>query len=213
MKLQLWLCALLLTPIFLLHAEDAAPVRINARLMEMPSVSATQIAFVYAGDIWIAPREGGAAVRLSSPRGLETFPRFSPDGSQIAFSGNYEGNTDIYVMPVNGGEPRRITHHSSPDRMLTWLPDGRSLLFASEMASFTSRVGQLYQVPATGGLPQKLPVPYGEFGAISPDGKLLAYTTVLDRFRNMETLPRRHGAGHLAFQSGRRLRRKHHPQR
>ncbi len=182
MKVLTAAAAILLAITFSTRAEEGAPVRINARLMQMPSVSATQIAFVYAGDIWIAPREGGAAVRLSSPRGLETFPRFSPDGSQIAFSGNYEGNTDIYVMPVNGGEPLRVTHHGSPDRMLAWFPDGRSILYASEMASFTSRVGQLYQVPATGGLPQKLPVPYGEFGAVSPDGKLLAYTTVSTDF-------------------------------
>ena len=100
-------------------AEEAqSPVWIDARMMQQPAVSATQIAFVYAGDIWIVPKEGGNAVRLSSPRGAEQFPRFSPDGRQIAFSANYEGNTDIYVMPVTGGEPRRVTHHGAPDRML-----------------------------------------------------------------------------------------------
>lgn len=165
-----------------LGLEPDASTRINARLMQMPSVSAKQIAFVYAGDIWVAPKEGGAAVRLSSPRGMETFPRFSPDGTQIAFSGNYEGNTDIYVIPASGGEPLRITHHGAPDRMLGWYPDGKSLLFASEMASFTSRVGQIYKVSATGGLPEKLPIAYGEFGAISPDGKKLAFTTVSTDF-------------------------------
>src|SRR5215204_5759311 len=75
-----------------LRAQDP-PARINARLMQMPAVSQDRIAFVYAGDIWIAPKEGGQAIRLSSPRGVEQFPRFSPDGSKIAFSGNYEGNT------------------------------------------------------------------------------------------------------------------------
>ncbi len=157
-------------------AEPAA--LIDARMMQMPAVSATQIAFVYAGDIWIAPKAGGNAVRLSSPRGLEQFPRFSPDGAQIAFSGNYEGNVDIYTMPVTGGEPRRITHHGARDRMLGWYPDGGAILFASQMESFTERAHQLFKVPATGGLPEKLPVPYGEFGAISPDGKLLAYTPI-----------------------------------
>lgn len=164
-------------------AADAPPSKqISARLMQMPAVSAHHIAFVYAGDIWIAPKTGGPAFRLSSPRGSESFPRFSPDGELLAFSGNYEGNTDIYVMPVTGGDPRRITHHGAPDRMLGWFPDGKSLLFQSEMASFTSRVGQLYQVDANGGLPRKLPVPYGEFGAISPDGKWLAYTPISTDF-------------------------------
>jgi tricorn protease len=122
-------------------------------------------------------------VRLSSPRGAEQFPRFSPDGRQIAFSANYEGNTDIYVMPVTGGEPRRVTHHGAPDRMLGWYADGKSLLIQSTMEAFTNRVGQLFRVPAEGGLPEKLPVPYGEFGAVSPDGKKLAYTTLSTEFR------------------------------
>src|SRR5947209_14364793 len=90
---------------------------IDARMMRYPDVSATQIAFVYAGDIWVAPKSGGAALRLSSPRGEETFPRFSPDGAQIAFSGNYDGNTDLYVVPTTGGLPKRLTYHGAPDRM------------------------------------------------------------------------------------------------
>jgi tricorn protease len=158
-------------------AADAPP-RIDARMLQTPAVSATQIAFVYAGDIWIAPKAGGEAVRLSTPRGSEQFPRFSPDGTRLAFSGNYEGDTDLYSIPVNGGEPRRLTHHGANDRMLGWYPDGQSILFASKMESFTERVNQLYKVAAAGGLPQRLPVPYGEFGAISPDGKRLAYTMI-----------------------------------
>ncbi|MCE9611002.1 MAG: PDZ domain-containing protein [Chthoniobacter sp.] len=163
-------------------AQDAGPGPINARLMQMPAVSQTQIAFIYAGDIWIAPKTGGAAVRLSSPRGAESFPRFSPDGTQLAFSGNYDGNGDVYVMPVTGGEPRRITHHGASDRVLGWYPDGKALLFASQMLSFTERASQLFKVSSAGGMPEKLPVPYGEFGAISPDGKLLAYTPISTDF-------------------------------
>src|SRR5437763_16897852 len=98
---------------------------IDARMMRYPDVSATQIAFVYAGDIWVAPKTGGAALRLSSPRGEETFPRFSPDGTEIAFSGNYERNTDIYVVPSTGGLPRRPTHHGQPARITGWDPDGQ----------------------------------------------------------------------------------------
>ena len=170
--------ALLSAPAF--TAEN--PLRIDARMMQMPAVSATQIAFVYAGDIWIVPKAGGAAARLSSPRGTEQFPRFSPDGAEVAFSGNYEGNVDLYVMPVGGGEPRRVTHHGASDRMLGWYPDGKALLFASRMEAFTERANQLFKVGASGGLPVRLPMPYGEFGAISPDGRKVAYTTIETSF-------------------------------
>lgn len=164
-------------------AQDAAPpAPVDARLMRMPAVSKTQIAFVYAGDIWLAPKAGGTALRISSPRGDEQFPRFSPDGTRLAFNGNYDGNTDIYVMPVIGGEPRRVTFHGGSDRLLGWTPDGRGLLFTSQRASFTTRVGQIYQVSAEGGMPEKLPVAYGEFGALSPDGKTLAYTPISTDF-------------------------------
>src|SRR5690606_2406663 len=98
---------------FALESPDDA--RVNARMLQMPAVSATPIAFVYSGDIWIAPKQGGTAIRLSSPKGTESSPRCSPDGTKLAFSGNYEGNEDIYVMPVRGGEPRRVTHHGAQD--------------------------------------------------------------------------------------------------
>ena len=159
------------------------PARIDARMMRQPAVSATQIAFVYAGDIWLVDKSGGVAVRISSPKGEESFPRFSPDGTLLAFSGDYDGNEDIYVMPVTGGLPRRLTHHGAPDRMLGWYPDGQSILYATSMTSPKNRFNQLYRVSAEGGLPEKLPVPYGEFGAISPDGKTLAYVPISVDFR------------------------------
>jgi tricorn protease len=84
----------------------------------MPDVSDTQIAFVYAGDIWVVSKSGGTAQRLSSPMGEEALPRFSPDGKSIAFNANYDGNTDIYIVPSSGGTPERITHHPMPERML-----------------------------------------------------------------------------------------------
>ena len=171
-------------------------------MMRQPDVSATQIAFVYAGDIWVAPKAGGEAVRLSSPRGEESFPKFSPDGATLAFSGNYDGNTDIYIMPVAGGLPQRITHHGAPDRVIDWYPDGKAILFATTMTSFKDRFNQLYQVSAEGGLPEKLPMPYGEFGAISPNGKSIAFTTDQRGFPDLETLPRRHEPGPVAVRSG-----------
>src|SRR5258706_8825970 len=152
-------------------------------MMRYPAVSSTQIAFVYAGDIWVAPKTGGEALRLSSPKGEESFPRFSPDGTQLAFSGNYDGNTDVYVVPVTGGLPRRLTFHGAPDRVVEWYPDGKSILFATSRTSEKDRFNQLYKISANGGLPEKLPLPYGEFGSISPDGKTLAYTPISVDFR------------------------------
>ncbi len=157
--------------------------QIDARMLRQPDVSKTQIAFVYAGDVWIVPKTGGVAARLSSPKGEESFPRFSPDGTQIAFSGNYDGNTDIYLMASTGGVPKRLTHDPMPDRMLGWYPDGRYLLFASGMQSGRDRFNQLYKLSKDGGLPEKLPVPYGEFGGISPDGQWLAYMPETQDFR------------------------------
>ena len=166
-----------------LFSTVTAEAQINARLIRQPDISATQIAFVYGGDIWVVAKGGGVANRLSTPKGEESFPRFSPDGSRIAFTGNYDGNQDIYVMPASGGLPTRITHHPDADRMLDWYPDGESLLFATLMTSEKQRFRKLYRVPVTGGLPAVLPIPYGEFGAISSDGSMLAYMPLSRDFR------------------------------
>src|SRR6516162_10000044 len=169
--------------LFAAAEQNSSASGIDARMLRYPDVSATQIAFVYAGDIWVAPKTGGEAQRLSSPKGEESFPRFSPDGAQIAFSGNYDGNMDIYVVPSTGGLPKRLTYHGDPDRMLEWYPDGKSLLFASTRTSEKDRFNHLYKISIQGGLPAKLPVPYGEFGSISPDGKTLAYVPISTDFR------------------------------
>ncbi|HEX5132316.1 MAG TPA: PDZ domain-containing protein [Candidatus Krumholzibacteria bacterium] len=145
-------------------------------MLQNPDVSQTQIVFAYAGDLWVVAREGGTAVRLSSPAGQEMFPHFSPDGTSIAYSANYDGNGDIYVVPAAGGTPVRVTNHGMYDRVLGWYPDGSKILFSSGMNSGRQRFSQFYSVAPTGGMPAQLPVPYGEFGAISPDGKAIAYT-------------------------------------
>jgi tricorn protease len=175
------------TPRCLLGVLLAAPfagatAQVDARMFRYPDVSATHVAFVYAGDIWVAPKTGGAAHRLSSPRGEETFPRFSPDGRRIAFSANYDGNQDVYVVPTMGGDPVRITFHPMADRLVDWHPDGR-ILFASSRESGRQRYNQFYLVSAEGGLPTKLAVPYGEFGAFSGDGRQFAYTPKARDFR------------------------------
>jgi len=150
--------------------------QVDARLFQYPDMSATHITFVYAGDIWIGDKEGGTANKLSSPEGNETYPRFSPDGRQIAFAGNYNGNTDIYVVPAMGGQPLRLTYHSMGERPLGWSPDGEQVLFASSRESGRQRYSQFFTIPADGGMAERLPVPYGEIASFSPDGKQLAYT-------------------------------------
>lgn len=161
--------------------------QVDARLFQHPDVSETTITFSYGGDIWTVPKEGGTAYKLSSAKGNETFPRFSPDGSKIAFSGNYDGNVDVYVLPAKGGVPTRVTHHGMGDRLLDWYPDGEHLLYVSSMHSEKQRFSQFYKIPAVGGLPEKLPMAYGEFGSLSPDGKKIAFT---DRSRIFRTWKR-----------------------
>jgi len=158
--------------------------QIDARLFQFPDVSETTIAFAYGGDIWTVDKEGGLAIKLSSAKGQEAFPRFSPDGSKIAFSGNYDGNVDIYVMPTLGGVPTRVTHHGMSDRLLDWYPDGQHLLYASSMKSEKQRFSQFYKIPAEGGLPEKLPIAHGEFGSLSADGKKIAFTDRSRVFRS-----------------------------
>ena len=122
-------------------------------LLRKPTVSRTQVAFSYAGDIWIASRDGGEAQRLTTGVGIETDPLFSPDGTQIAFTGEYDGNQDVYVVPVSGGVPRRLTYHPGPDGVAGWTPDGKQVLFRSMRKAFASGVVQLFTIPTSGGFP------------------------------------------------------------
>ncbi|MBK9985345.1 MAG: PD40 domain-containing protein [Saprospiraceae bacterium] len=165
----------LLLLFFVISFFYTSHAQISARLFRTPDVSATQIVFMYGGDIWIVDKEGGTAAKLSSPPGSEFFPRFSPDGTKIAFSGNYDGNVDIYVMPVLGGVPDRITYHGMADRINDWYPTGDKLLYTSSRESGKQRFSQFYKVDAKGGLSEKLPLAYGEYGSLSPDGKQIAF--------------------------------------
>ena len=148
--------------------------QIDAGLFRFPDISQTQIVFTYANDIWVMPKEGGTAIKLSSPAGVESFPKFSPDGKQIAFSGNYDGNMDAYVIPVTGGVPVRLTQHGYGDRVVDWTVDGKRVLFASARESEKARYNQFYTVDANGGMVEKLPLAYAEYGSYSPDGKQMA---------------------------------------
>jgi tricorn protease len=158
--------------------------QIDAGLFRYPDVSQSQIVFTYANDIWIIPKEGGTAIKLSSPPGVESFPKFSPDGKMIAFSGNYDGNQDVYVIPSTGGIPNRLTEHGMPDRVVDWTNDGKRVLFASGRESGRERFNQFFTISANGGLAEKLPLAYAEFGSYSPDGKKMAITFRSQVFRN-----------------------------
>ncbi|HEV3333680.1 MAG TPA: PDZ domain-containing protein [Bryobacteraceae bacterium] len=156
----------------------AAPVTFAANatthLLHSPTLNRTQIVFSYAGDLWTVNRQGGTATRLTSGTGLETLPVFSPDGETLAFTGEYDGNIDVYTMPAAGGVPKRITYHPGADYAAGWTPDGQRILFRSNRQSF-SRFTQLFSASKDGGLPQALPLPMAFTGAYSPDGRRVVY--------------------------------------
>src|SRR6476469_2990559 len=118
--------------------------QIDAGLFRYPDVSQTQIVFAYANELWIIPKEGGTAIKISSPPSVEAYPKFSPDGKSIAFTGNYDGNKDVYVIPTSGGVPVRLTEHGFTDRVVDWTNDGKRVLFASTRESGKARFNQFY---------------------------------------------------------------------
>jgi tricorn protease len=139
------------------------------------------IAFGYAGDLWTVPREGGRATRLTIGVGIETAPVFSPDGSTLAFTADYDGNTDVFTIPATGGIPYRVTYHPAADVAVAWTPDGKQIVFHSTRQS-ASRYTQLYTVPAKGGIATVLPLPMAYQGQYSPDGSQIAYTALPPAF-------------------------------
>src|SRR6185295_14323281 len=143
---------LLLTAFLLTFAVVGHAQTIEPSLLQKPTLSRNQIVFVYAGDLWIVGRDGGTASRLTTGAGFETDPKFSPDGSQVAFTGEYDGNVDVYVVPATGGVPRRLTYHPGPDLVAAWTPDGKNILFRSNRAS-TNNVPRLFTISVDGGLP------------------------------------------------------------
>jgi tricorn protease len=164
-------------------------------LLRSPSVSQTQIVFSFAGDLWVVGRNGGDARRLTSGIGEETDSFFSPDGTQVAFSGEYDGNRDVYVVPAAGGVPKRLTYHPGTDTVAGWTPDGRNILFVSTRASYYHAADQLYTVPAAGGFPAQVPLPIVEQASFSADASHLAYVphaqwqAAWKRYRGGQTTP------------------------
>ena len=145
-----------------------------AQLLQKPAVNRTHIVFSYAGDLWIVPREGGDAKRLTTGVGLETNPVFSPDGQMIAFTGEYDGNTDVYVIPATGGVPKRLTYHPGADTAIGWTNDGKQVLFSSTRSSY-SNFPRLFTIGLESSFPAEVPLPVAVRGSYSPDGAFIAY--------------------------------------
>jgi tricorn protease len=165
-----------------------------ALLLQKPTVSRTHVVFSFAGDLWTVGREGGEARRLTNGVGRETEPFFSPDGTLVAFTGEYDGNVDAYAVDSGGGVPRRLTWHPAEDHVAGWAPDGKAVLFRSGRASFHD-FDRLFTVPLAGGLPLELPLPRAVQGSFSADGKRLAYVPINQwqrawkRYRGGQTTP------------------------
>jgi tricorn protease len=172
---------ILLLAAAMLWCGSASAATEKLLLPQKPTLSANQIAFTFAGDLWTVGREGGEARRLTSSDGLEFEAHFSPDGKWLAFTGEYDGNLDVFVVPASGGEPKRLTYHPGVDVALGWTPDGKSVLFSSGRTSY-SRFNKLFTIPVEGGgLPTELPLPMGEQGAFSTDGSRIAYVPYWNR--------------------------------
>ena len=154
----------------------------DTRLLRDPAISSTHIAFLYDSDLWVANVDGTGSRRLTTARGEESNPIFSPDGSLIAFNGNYDGNTDVYMIPVAGGVPQRLTWHPSADAVQAFVPDGSAVMFRSGRQVFTNRYTQLFTVSIDGGFPERLPIPNAFKATYSPDGSHIAYTPISERF-------------------------------
>lgn len=169
------------------HADEA-------RLLRFPATNGSDVVFSYAGDLYKAPLSGGEAQRLTSHIGYEMFARFSPDGKSIAFTGQYDGNTEVYLMPSDGGEPQRLTYTATNSRddlgdrmgpnnmVLTWSPDGKHIVYRNRISDGFD--GKLWTISKEGGMSQVIPLPEGGFCSYSPDGKKLAYNRVMREFRN-----------------------------
>jgi tricorn protease len=186
-----YICSIIITMIFsvsILSQNDDL-----TRLLRFPDISKDKIAFVYAGDIWIVDANGGTARQLTSHEGIELFPKFSPDGNWIAYSGEYSGNRQVYIIPVEGGTPIQLTYYNDvgvmPPRggfdyqILGWTPDGKNVLFRGNRLPWGNRMGKYFLVPIDGGLETPLQIPEGGGGMLSPDGSKMVYTPIEREWR------------------------------
>jgi len=164
-------------------------------LLRRPAISKTQIVFNYGANLWIAGREGGDARRLTSGIGTETAPAFSPDGNWVAFTGEYDGNPDVYLVAAAGGVPKRLTYHPGADNVIGWTADGKNVLFLSTRSSSYHFNAKLFSIAVDGSFPTEYPLPVVEAAALSPDGTHVAYVphgqwqAAWKRYRGGQTTP------------------------
>ena len=172
----------------------------EGRLMRFPDIHGDKIAFSYGGDLWLAGRDGGVARRITTHPGQELFPKFSPDGKWLAFTGQYDGNYNVYIIPAEGGAPKQLTFHPGGDpisermgihnEVINWFPDSKRILFLSRRDTYNTWFGRLYSVSIDGGLPEPLALPKGGMTSFAPDGDRIAYNQI---FRNFRTWKRYQG--------------------
>jgi len=156
-------------------AQTAAGVDTkDTRLLTQPAISPSRIAFVYANNLWVADLDGGNPRQLTADIGVEYIPAFSPDGKRIAFSAQYEGNLDVYIVAAEGGIPKRLTWHPGADLAQGFAPDGTSVYFVSNRSMTTPGTGKLYRVSVEGGYPEEFKIPSIYRAAFSPDGQYIA---------------------------------------
>jgi tricorn protease len=185
----IWILALLLLVPGLAFAQSEG----GTRLLRYPDICGDTIAFVYGGDIWLVDAGGGIARRLTSGEGDELAPKFSPDCKSIAFTGQYTGTRQVYVIPVDGGSPRQLTFHNDvgnipprggfDNQILGWTPDGKQILFNAHRTPYSERNARPYLIPAAGGMEAPLAIREGSAGVLSPDGNRYVFAPVMDEFR------------------------------
>lgn len=182
-------------------ALGGAVAQAQTKLLRFPDIHGDRVVFTYGGDLWLAPVSGGTATRLTSHSGVELFAKFSPDGKWIAFTGQVDGDEQVYVMPTMGGAPRQLTHYPArgplpprwgyDNQVFGWTPDGKSILFRSHRDSWTLPVSRLYKVALTGGAAEPLPMPESGAGDYAPDGARIVYSPRSRDFRS----EKRYGGG------------------
>src|SRR5437763_8695799 len=180
---------LILAVLFLLPVAATA----QTKLLRFPDIQGDRVVFTYGGDLWTAAVTGGTATRLTAHPGMEVFAKFSPDGKWIAFTGQYDGDEQVYIMPAGGGEPKQLTFYPARGPLPTrwgwdnqvygWSRDGRSVIFRSLRDSWTLPVAHLYSVAINGGPAEQLPMPEAGSGDLSPDGSQIAYSPQFRDFR------------------------------
>jgi tricorn protease len=192
-RYRTWIALVIVLCASLVCAEDT-PAMQEGRLMRFPDIYKDKVAFMYGGDLWLVPSAGGVARRITSHPGRELFPKFSPDGKWLAFTGQYDGNFNVYVMPAEGGQPKQLTFYQGAaqplsDRMgihnevLTWFPDSERILFLSRRDASNGWTKRPFSISIDGGLPESLPITEGGLTSFSPDGNKIAYNPIFRNFR------------------------------